>query len=395
MGASEVDSSGSPMIFMVAGEASGDWSGALLAEALQRQRPQVCLQGIGGRRMAAAGVALFADSSGWGAIGVFEAASKVGAVWWTLRATRRHLGQAPTDALVLIDCGAFNLPLARFARRAGIRTLYYFPPGSWSRRPRGTELRDLADTIATPFPWSRDLLAGGRARVECVGHPVAEAARPTMGAEEASVRYGLAAGRPVVALAPGSREQEMRYVLPTLAAAGARLAAQHGDVEFIVPVAAAVDRSAVERALARCGVKATLLAGMEYDGLQLARAAAVCSGTATLEFACLGIPMVVLYRASRATTLQYRLMRGVIGRQRWAAMPNIIAQREIVRELLGSAATPEAVAAEVAALLSDGERRRDMRRDLAEVAAALGRPGASDRTASLVLELAARGGGSG
>jgi lipid-A-disaccharide synthase len=420
------------MIFMVAGEASGDWVGALLAEALRRQRPGVSIAGIGGRRMAAAGVELFADSSGWGAIGVFEAASRVPRVWWALRATRRHLGKAPPDALVLIDCGAFNLPLARCARCAGIATLYYFPPGSWSRRLRSAELRELADVIATPFPWSRDLLAGGRARVEWVGHPVVEAARPTVSAEEAGRRYGLDANRPVVALAPGSRKQELRYVLPVLAGAGARLAAQVRDIhgrscvkvrlsssprqrrgrrgrsllhqdnalmqetpQFIVPVAATVDRLTVEKTLARFGVRATLLAGMEYNALQLADAAAVCSGTATLEFACLGIPMVAVYRASRATTLQYRLIRGLIGRQRFAAMPNIIAQRETVRELLGSAAAPEAVAAELAALLGDEERRTMMKRDLAEVAAALGQPGASDRTAALVLELAGRGKGRG
>jgi lipid-A-disaccharide synthase len=317
-------------------------------------------------------------------------------VWRALRATRRHLGNAPPDALVLIDCGAFNIPLARFARCAGIATLYYFPPGSWSRRLRSPELRALVDVIATPFPWSRDLLAGGRAKVEWVGHPVVEAARPTLSAEEAGRRHGLDASRPVVALAPGSRKQELRYVLPVLAGAGARLAAQVQETpQFIVPVAATADRLTVENTLARFGVRATLLAGMEYNALQLAGTAAVCSGTATLEFACLGIPMVVVYRASRATTLQYRLIRGLIGRQRFAAMPNIIAQREIVRELLGSAATPEAVAAELEALLRDEERRAQMKRDLAEVAAALGQPGASDRTAALVLELAGRGKGRG
>ncbi len=138
---------------------------------------------------------------------------------------------------------------------------------------------------------------------------------------------------------------------------------------------------------ARPGVKATLLRGMDYDALQLARAAAVCSGTAALEFACLGVPMVVVYRASAATTVQYRLFRGLIGRQRWAAMPNIIAGREVVRELLGSAASGEAVAREVGALLAEGERREEVLAGLGEVVRNLGPAGASERTAELVLEL--------
>jgi lipid-A-disaccharide synthase len=391
MGSRELDSSGSPIIFLVAGEASGDWSAALLAEALRRQQPGVRMWGIGGRRMAAVGVELFADSSRWGAIGIFEAASLVLRLWCTLRGVRRHLSGSPPDALVLVDCGAFNIPLARFARCAGIPTLYYFPPGSWSRKLRAAELRDLVDVIATPFPWSRRLLAGGRARTEWVGHPALETARPTLGPAEAGQSYGLDAARPVVALAPGSRRQELRHVLPVLAGSAARLAAQVPGAQFVVPVAASVDRPTIERTLARFGVTATLLVGMEYNALQLAGAAAVCSGTVTLEFACLGIPMVVVYRASSATTLQYRLVRGLIGRQRFAAMPNIIAQREVVPELLGSAATPEAVAAELKGLLRDEERRARVKADLAEVVGALGGPGASARTAALVLELAARG----
>jgi len=378
---------GRPSVLLVAGEASGDWAGALLAQALRKRRADLVLRGIGGRRMAAAGVELFADSSDWGAIGVFEAAAKVPRACGVLRKTRAHLGAARPDALVLVDCGAFNIPLARWARKVRLRTLYYLPPGSWSRRLRSPELRELVDVIATPFRWSRDLLAGGRARVEWVGHPVVEAARPKLPAAAAWGRYGLDPEHPVVALAPGSREQEVHYLLPVLAEAAARLAREWEGIQFVMPVAETVEERQVKRGFERAGVKARFLSGMECDALQLASAAAVCSGTATLEFACLGVPMVVVYRASRATTLQYRLVRGLIGGQRWAAMPNIIAGREVVRELLGSAAKPEAVAKEVSALLADEPRRERMRSDLREVVAALGPPGASARTAELVLEM--------
>jgi lipid-A-disaccharide synthase len=134
-------------------------------------------------------------------------------------------------------------------------------------------------------------------------------------------------------------------------------------------------------------VKAIFLDGMDYDALQLADLAIVCSGSVTLEFTCLGIPMIVAYRASRATTLQFRLVRGLIGGQRFAAMPNIIAGREIIPELLGSAAQPGSIADVAAALLRDERRRAQMRADLHAVASALGPPGASERTAEMVLEL--------
>jgi len=374
-------------VFLSAGEASGDWTGALLAEALRRHA-EVRLTGIGGKRMAAAGVELVADSSGWGAIGVFEAVRKVPRIWRAMRLARWRLAKGSPSAVVLVDCGAFNMPLARAARGLGLRTLYYFPPGSWSRRARNLEVREVAEVIATPFAWSRDLLAGGRARVEWVGHPAVDSARPSLPAAQAWARYGLHPGRPVVALAPGSRDQEIHYLLPALAQAAARLGRQFPGIQFLVPVAPSLRREQMMTPLEKSGVSATLLDGMDYDALQLAQAAAVCSGTATLEFACLGVPMVVVYRASRATTLQYRLIRGLLGRQRFAAMPNIIADREIVRELLGSAAGPEAIAAEVAALLTDEGRRARVRSDLASVVSSLGPPGASDRTAQLVLELA-------
>ncbi len=375
------------MVFVVAGEASGDWAGALLAEALRARGGDLRLSGIGGPRMAAAGVELFADSSGWGAIGIFEAAAKVPHLWRVLRETQAHVASVRPSALVLIDCGAFNLPLARTARRHDLRTLYYLPPGSWSRKLRNAELAEVVDMIAAPFAWSRDLLSGGRARVEWVGHPVVEAARPRMAVEEAWGKFELDRRLPVVALAPGSREQEMRYVLPVLAGAAARLAEKWDGVQFVVPAARTGQQDRIRKAFELLGVKATILVGMDYDALQLATAAAVCSGTATLEFACLGIPMVVVYRASRATTLQYRLVRGLMGGQRWAAMPNIIAGREVVRELLGSAATPEAVGQEVGSLLSDGARRERVRAELKEVVGELGPGGASERTAEMVLEL--------
>lgn len=374
-------------VFISAAEASGDWAGALLAKALRFCRSDLRLSGIGGRRMASAGVQLVADSSTWGAIGVFEALSKIPRVMRALRATRSRLGTSPPSVLVLIDAGAINMRFAYQARSMGLPTLYYFPPGSWRRRPKSIAIRDVVDMIATPFPWSRDLLQGGRARVEWVGHPMVETARPSIPRGEAERRYDIDPARPVVAVAPGSRSQEIHYLLPVLAGAASRLLQQLPGLQLLVPVAASLKRKQVSDPLAEAGVQVQFLDGMDYDALQLAWAAIVCSGSATLEFACLGIPMVVVYRASRATTLQYRLIRGLLGGQRFAAMPNIIAEREVVRELLGSEAKPDSISREIAALLGDERERARISAELGAVAAALGPPGASERTARMVLGL--------
>jgi len=380
---------GSSSIVIVAGEASGDLAGARLAGALRRRMPKATIEGIGGRRMREAGVKLLADSSHWGAIGVAESLARIPRVWRPLRQLRARMQAERPLAIVLIDSGGMNVPLLRMIRTIDITKLYYMPPGSWSRRPRSQALPDLVDGIATPFPWSRELLSGGRARVEWVGHPVAETARPQLGRAEAYQRYGLDPGRPVIAVAPGSRAQEMRYVLPVLAAAAAIVARQQPGAQFISPASDPVHEKTIANEFRRLGIEVVLLRGMEYDALQLADVAAVCSGTATLEFACLRVPMVIVYRASTLTTVQFVLFRGLLGKQWRAGMPNIIAGKDIVPEFLGRFARPGPIARELSSLLSDRARREQMQADLAEVGEALGDGNASERTADLLLELIA------
>jgi len=377
----------SPSVYVIAGEASGDWAGSLLARVLRERLPSIVLRGIGGRRMAAAGVELVADSSGWGAIGVSDALLRVPRVWFTLRNLHRELERTLPHCIVFIDSGAVNIPLARMTQKLNLKRLYYLPPGSWSRKPRSGALRDLVDVIAAPFPWAKELMAGGRARVEWVGHPVLESARPSLSPEEAWRRYELDPTRPVVAFAPGSREQELRHVLPVMVGAASLLSREWSQVQFIVPVSTPDYEKHIRDAFKSAQIPVKLLDGMEYDALQLASAAGVCSGTATLEFACLGIPMVVVYRAGTATTAQFLLLRGLFGNQWRAGMPNIIAERDIVPELLWRYARPKALARELSTFLRDRARSEAVREDLGKLRESLGDGRATERTAELVLEL--------
>lgn len=381
-------------IFISAGEASGDRYGGLLAEALRRLDPEVRLRGIGAAQMRAAGVELVADSSAWSAIGLLDAVRIALGRMGEPRRVRRALADDAPDVLVLIDFGAFNVPLARFARRRAIPTLYEMPPGAWSRRRPPGDLPGIVDAIATPFDWSAQRLAGGQAQVELIGHPCLDYVGTTRTAEQAAAALGLDRGRRVIALVPGSRRHEIERIAPRIFAAAAQIAREVPGTQFLVPVAPTVDREQVTRlAVARLGGAADLrlLDGMDYDALQLADVAIAASGTATLELACLGVPMVVVYWVPRATDLQFRLGRVRREGIRWFALPNLLADRQIVPELAQARFTPERVAAEALRLLRDDEAARAMRRDLAQVRRLLGESGASERVAEIVMALAKSG----
>ena len=376
---------------VVAGEASGDLHGAGLVRALRQQRDHLRFLGIGGPRLRAEGMELVADSSTWGLVGLPESAGWFLRVWRGWRRARQELSRRPPRALVLIDFGWVNMSLARAARSCGVPVLYFFPPQSWSRNPTRTEVADIVDAVATPFPWSAERLRGRHARVEWVGHPLRDIVQVTESRSQAAARLGLDPGRRVMALAPGSRPAEIRHILPPVAGAAALLAKEFPDLQFLVPVAPTVARETVAAELARVGVSARLLDGVDYDALQLADVALVASGTVTLELALLGVPMIVVYRVSRFAALQAALYRRLFpaGTQgfRMVALPNLMAQRRIVPELLQDRATPELMAAEAGRLLRDAEARDRMRIELRAVAEALGPPGALERTAEMTLAL--------
>ncbi len=377
-------------IFLLTGEPSGDLHGARLAQALRARDPHLEIVGVGGTRMRQAGVRLVAESEHWGAIGIAEAARSVPFLLAQLAQLAQHLRANPPDVLVLIDFGAFNVRLLRKLHGSGIHTVYYIPPGCWSRRRAAGSLPFLVDAIATPFPWSADNLrrAGAPARIAWVGHPILEYTRVTCTRDEARTRLGHPAGVPLVALVPGSRRAELARLLPVFLDTLRRSTpAPHA----LLTVAPSLGEAAVRQALARhgAGLEVHLLDGIDYDLVQAADAALVTSGTATLELACLNLPMVVAYRSSFATWLQYRIAaRG--GQLRYISLPNILADAPVVPELLQQAAHPAALAAALALLLTDTPHRRAQLQAFAALRANLGDGQACATTAALILDVATR-----
>jgi lipid-A-disaccharide synthase len=366
---------------MVAGEASGDLHGATLARALTTLAPGLRLAGMGGARMADAGVRLVRRAERVTVVGGTEALGRLPALWTAFRALSRQLRYRRPDVLVLIDFPEFNLRLARTARRRGVPVVYFVAPQLWAwRRGRVRAMaRDVSRVLAI-FPFEVGLYQEAGVPVEFVGHPVLDVL-PALDRDTA--RSGLVRqGETLVGLLPGSRDAEVRRHLPVLLGAASRIATRRAGARFALPVASTITVAGVETAVRAAGLPVQVLPGEAYRVMAAADLLLVSSGTATLEAACYGTPMVVLYRLSAVShALARALVRGVSH----ISLPNIVAGREVVPELIQRRATPDAVAGAALGLLEDGAARAAQRAALLEVRVRLGEAGAGLRAARAVL----------
>lgn len=367
---------------LVAGEASGDLHGATLARALRAAAPGIRLSGMGGRRMAAAGVDLLVDVTARATVGGTEAVRGVPALFGAFRRLRAAVtGSERPDALVVIDFPEFNLRLARAARRAGVAVAYFVPPQIWAWRPwRVRPIRRVVSVVLAAFPFETALYRRAGVPVAFVGHPVLDALSDAPTREEARERLGVVGEAPVIGLLPGSRRQEVTGMLPVMREAAARIASARPDARFVVaqaPTVAAADLATDGEPPLR------VVAGQTYAVMRAADVLLVTSGTATLEAALLGTPMVVCYRLSRLSALLFKPLIRVP----WISLANIALGRAVVPELYQHALTGEALGHEALRLLRSPAALAQQREAFAELAGQLGVPGVGARAARHVLEL--------
>jgi len=367
---------------LVAGEASGDLHAAGLVAALRRRAPGIEVWGIAGHEARAQGMKTAVDIAEIATLGLTEIAEKGGAIFRTYRMLRRELRERPPALLVLIDFPEFNLALAAVAKRNGVPVLYYVSPQVWAwRRGRVGKILRRVDRLAVLFPFE-PAMYGHDEKVVFVGHPLLDRVRATSSREETLARHRLDPAKRLVTLLPGSRRREIERLLPEMAGAAERLAGRHA-VEFVVALAPTLSRALAEPLTAGRRVPLPLIEGDAYNLISASDLVLTASGTATLEVALLERPMVIMYRTSPLTYLAARALVHVP----WIGMPNLIAGRRVVPELIQRAARAETIAAEADAILSDPERARGIRADLAAVNRALGEAGAADRAADLALAL--------
>jgi lipid-A-disaccharide synthase len=373
----------SPSIMVSCGEPSGDLYAAALVRELHALRPAARVFGYGGPRLEAAGAELVGDFRGLSVTGLAEA---VRLLPKTL-AMLRHLGEVTRrrrpDVLVLVDLPDFNFRLGAAARTLGIPVVYYVSPQLWAWRPRRLEtLRRFVSRMLVIFPFEEPLYRHAGVPVTFVGHPLLDLATAREDRSSLLARLGLDPSAPTVALLPGSRRNEVDRLLPVLVDAAALVERAQPGTQFLVARAPGLDNASFATARRAGGPPLGLVEGVTDEVLAAADVVVTASGTATVQAAIHGRPMVIVYKLSPLT---YRLGKPFV-RVSTYGMVNLVADRRIVPELIQDDCTPRTVAAEVGSLLTDRARAEQMRADLSAMVARLGAPGASRRAAQAVLD---------
>jgi lipid-A-disaccharide synthase len=364
-------------------EASGDlYAGALVRE-LRTLEPGLDVFGLGGPNFAAAGGRLVADYRGIAVTGLTEAVAKIPESIRTLRRLGAAARAGQPDALVVIDSPDFNFRLAPSVRRLGVPVVYYISPQIWAwRKGRQKTIGEFADRVLVIFPFEEAIYRDGGVPVEFVGHPLVDLIAASTPRDRFLGAHGLSPAAPTIALLPGSRPNEVARIFPDLLAAALQIRNRIPDAQFVIARAPHLNDDLF--AAAQALPAAAVVEGDADSVLASADVALTASGTATVQAALHGTPMVIVYRVS---SLTYQVGRRLVSVDS-IGMVNLIAGEKIVPELIQDAFTPEAVAAEAVSMLTDADRTARIRDGLARVRATLGSRGASRRAAEAILKVA-------
>lgn len=378
---------------IVAGEASGDLHAAKLVKALREEAAGTEIEffGCAGPRLREAGVEPIVQADDLAIVGLLEIGRALPIFIKAFGRLKRVDRERRPDVAILVDFPDFNLKLARSLKRSGTRVVYYISPQLWAwRKYRLRTIRKYVDLLIAILPFEKDwYAANGIEHVHFVGSPLAMEVHSEVGKEEFCEKHELDANRPIISLLPGSRHKEISRILPVMLESAARIAKAQPDTQFVVPmgtVRAANEArsilSGVNGSKTGVTVNAIVIENETYDALNASDAAAVTSGTATLETGIIGTPLAIVYKTS---PINYKLLRPLISVEHFGLI-NLIAGRRVANELIQDEFTPETLAAEMLRILSS-ETNANIRSELRTAAEKLGHGGASIRAARAVLDL--------
>jgi len=378
----------SKKILLVAGEVSGDLHGSHLVDAIHCIDPEVQFFGVGGEGLKRSGMELLYSAHSLSVVGITEVFIKLRSILKALRRLKKSLEQERPALVILIDFPDFNFRLAKIAHRRGIPILYYISPQVWAWRPKRIQLiARMVNKMVVLFPFEVPLYEAAGVDVEWVGHPLIDIVKPTLSKEIAFQKFGLDPKRRTVGLLPGSRIHEVKRLLPSLLASAHLLQKEIPDLQFIIPLAPGLPKTILSSYMENISVSVKVVEGFNYDVMNLSDLLITASGTATLEGAILGKPMIIIYRVS---FLSYWIGRALI-RVDHIGLVNLVAGKEIAPELIQQDVHPQRIAEEALLILRDPILNRKMTDSMGEVRQKLGEPGAAQRAARIVLSLLREG----
>lgn len=367
-------------IMFVAGEASGDLHASRVAAKIKELAPEASLFGMGGNLMLAAGVDLEYNIADSAVMGFSEVISSIPALWNRLTRLKEIINNRRPDALVLIDFPDFNMRLARYVHKRNIPVIYYIPPKAWAwRRYRARQIAQITTVVASIFPFEAEFYRRAGANVVYVGHPLLDFAKSALSQREAKERFFLNPDEPVFGLMPGSRRKEIDRLLPVMLEVAHRIREIIPTCQFLLPLAPTISKTYLPEM-----PFVQVIEGEVYNIMRTCDLMCIASGTATLEAALMLTPMIIIYKVSFSTWIIAKSLVNLTH----SGLPNIIAGREIVPELLQSQANPQLISKIAIELLSDPNKITMQKAELAKIRDQLGAEGAVERTAKLVLKTA-------
>ena len=369
-------------ILIVCGEPSGDLHASNLVKDLLSLDGSIRFFGMGGSLCKKAGVDITFDIAGLALIGLVEVLKNIFTVGRAYRAILKKADAEKPDLAILVDYPGFNLRLAAELKIRSIPVVYYISPQIWAwGKDRIDIIKRCIKKILVFFKFEEELYKAYGVDAQFVGHPLLDTVKMSVPKQEFLKKHGFLPDKPVVALLPGSRPGEVRTLLPIMAGAAAIAKRSYGDIQFAISKHPDLDIDLYRSALQASDIDAKLIEGFTYDLVGSSDLALVASGTATLETAIIGTPLVITYKVSFGTFVAYKL----VAKTRFLGIVNIIAEKEVAPEFLQYEATPEKIAAKLSELIRDESKLSAMRGELAKVKSSLGSPGASMRAARSIL----------
>lgn len=374
-------------IMISVGEASGDLHGASLANALRLACPEIKLLGMGGQAMRDAGVDIVYDIADLGVMGLVEIVKSLPRLFKLRDMLGEVMDKEKPDALVVIDYPGFNTRLSKVAKQKGIPIISYISPSAWAwGKGRAKGVAETVDKVAAIFPFEADVYREAGADVTFVGHPLVDIVKPAMSKDEAYRYFDADPTKPITLLMPGSRKQEIEKLLPVMLEACEKIVRKVPDCQFFLPIASTISREMLQDTIRNYKVNVKLTSGFNYDLMNIADIGIATSGTVTLEAALVNLPTVIVYKTAATT---YFLAKFLV-KIPFISLPNIVAGRQIVPELLQDAANADTIARHTLEILLNKGMMDQIHADLAEVRGKLGECGAVSRVADVVLSIAAK-----